>query len=116
MSGSRAVTTATLGLVLLLLSGCQGALIGDWRMISAGQSRHVFSIERASFREDGSFETRTTVEGVTLDEKGRYEFNGVKLRLWPAGGGLRMYTATLGPGRVTLMNGKRSVVLERARG
>ncbi len=109
----RSCGAAGLGLTLFVLTGCQGALVGDWHMVEAAQPRQVFTIDHASFRNDGSYTATTIVEGVTHNDTGTYEFTGFKLRLRPQGGGQRTYTAALGPRRLNLADGKRRVVLER---
>jgi hypothetical protein len=104
------------GLALLLaLGGCQGMLVGDWHMVDGAQSKHIFSIDRASFRSDGTFTATTILDGVTHAETGTFEFNGSKLSLCPKGGGVRTYTAALGPGQLQIYDGKRRVALARGK-
>jgi hypothetical protein len=107
------------GLALLglapLLGGCQAAIHGDWHMVEVAPNRQVFCIDNATFRPDGTYSATTTLEGVTADEKGTYEFTGFKLMLRPAGGGQRTYTAQATPSRITLTSDKRKVVLEKGK-
>jgi len=99
--------------VALLLGGCRSALVGDWHLVEAVPSREVFSIDNASFRADGTFSATSTIEGLTANERGTYDFNGVKLKLRPQAGGQRTYSATLKLNRLELLDGKRRVVLAK---
>ena len=83
----RAIWVALPG--VLLLTGCQGAIQGDWYLAEATPNRQVFSIDKANFRADGTYSASTTIEGVTNNEKGTYEFSGFKLKLLPQAGGQR---------------------------
>lgn len=107
------------GLTLLglapLLWGCQGVIHGDWHLVQAVPNRQVFCIDNATFRPDGTYSATTTLEGVTTEEKGAYEFTGFKLKLRPSGGGQRTYVAQAQPGRITLTSDKRKVVLEKGK-
>jgi hypothetical protein len=98
-----------------LLVGCQGAIVGDWRLTDAVPNRQVFSIDNATFRGDGTYSATTTIEGVTNNEKGTYDFNGFKLLLRPQAGGQRSYTASLKLDRLELTAGKRHAVLQKGK-
>ena len=98
---------------LSLLSGCGRAIVGDWRMVSATPNREVFGIDHATFGRDGTFSATMTVEGLTADRTGRYEFNGFKLKLRPQGGGQRAYLAHVGASKLEITDGDRHVVLKR---
>ena len=108
----RAVLWAALPGVWLL-TGCQGAIQGDWYLAEATPNRQVFSIDKASFRADGTYSATTTIEGVTNNEKGTYEFSGFKLTLLPQAGGQRSYTASMQPGQLQLATGNRRIVLKK---
>ena len=97
----------------LVLAGCQGAIQGDWYLAEATPNRQVFSIDKASFRADGTYSATTTIEGVTNNEKGTYEFSGFKLTLLPQAGGQRSYTASMQPGQLQLATGNRRIVLKK---
>ncbi len=105
-----------LGLGLLpLLAGCQGAIVGHWYLADAKPNRQVFSIDNATFHDDGTYAATTTLDGRTAEEKGTYDFNGFKLKLWPQAGGQRAYTAQLKLDRLELSSGKSSVVLQKGK-
>jgi hypothetical protein len=101
--------------LLPLLSGCGGAIVGDWYLVEANPNRQVFGIDNASFRSDGTFSAAMTIEGLTTEEKGTYDFNGFKLKLRPKAGGQRTYLANVQPGRLEIANGQRKVVLKKGR-
>jgi hypothetical protein len=101
------------GLLLPWLVGCQGALVGDWHLREAVPNRQVFSIDRASFRSDGTYSATTTIEGVTTSEDGTYEFDGFRLKLRPRAGGQRTYTASLKLDRLEIGDAKRHAVLQK---
>jgi len=109
----RAIWVALPG--VLLLTGCQGAIQGDWYLAEATPNRQVFSIDKANFRADGTYSASTTIEGVTNNEKGTYEFSGFKLKLLPQAGGQRAYTASLQPGQLQLSTGDRRIVLKKGK-
>ncbi len=111
---SAAVILGSAGL-LLCLTGCQGAIVGNWRLTDAVPNRQVFSIDNATFRGDGTYSATTTIEGVTNSEKGSYDFNGFKLRLQPQAGGQRSYTASLKLDRLEITDGKRHAVLQKGK-
>lgn len=100
---------------LSLLAGCGRAIVGDWRMVSATPNREVFSIDHATFGRDGAFAATMTVEGLTADQTGTYDFNGFKLKLRPQGGGQRSYLANVGPGKLEIADGERRVVLRKCK-
>lgn len=104
------------GLFLLLtplLGGCRGSIVGDWHLVEALPNRDVFSMDRVSFRQDGTFSATTTIEGLTTDEKGTYDFNGFKLCLRPQAGGQRAWPAMLKFDRLEITNGQRRVTLAK---
>jgi len=103
----------TLG--LLLLAGCQGAVIGDWYLVQAKPNKHTFSIDNATFRRDATYAATVTIEGVTNQEKGTYDFDGMKLRMRPQGGGQRSYTVQLLPGQLQVGDGQRHVLLQKGK-
>jgi len=109
------LTWAVCGGVLAMLVGCQGAIVGEWHLVEAKPNRHVFSIDEAHFRPDGTFSASTTLEGVTTSDTGTYEFNGFKLKLWPRAGGQRTYQVQIQPGRLEITSGKNKAVLEKGR-
>ena len=112
---SRAWAGLLSGLLLPLVAGCQGVIHGDWHMVEVVPNRQVFCVDNAAFRPDGTYSATTTLEGVTTEEKGTYEFTGFKLMLRPSGGGQRTYLAQAHPGRLQLTSDKRKVVLEKGK-
>lgn len=110
-----AVWPGALGLFLWLLTGCQGAVVGDWYLAEAIPNRQTFSIDHASFRANGTYVATTTIEGVTTADKGTYDFNGFKLRLRPDAGGQRAYTTSVQPGQLQLTSGNRKVILKKGK-
>ncbi len=112
----RHTALACVGLSALpWLFGCQAAIQGDWHLVQAIPNRQTFALDNVSFRPDNTFSATTTVEGVTNQEEGTYELDGMKLKLQPRSGGLRTYTLSIEPGRLNLIHGKRKVVLEKGK-
>ena len=103
------------GLLLPLLSGCGGAIVGDWHMVEAVPNRDVFSIDHASFRRDGTFSAVTTIEGLTTKETGTYKFTGFKLKLRLDAGGQRTYSTRLRLNRLEIVDHDRKVVLKKGK-
>jgi hypothetical protein len=101
--------------LLLLLGGCQGAVQGDWYLVAAKPNRQTFSIDNATFRPDGTYAATMTLEGVTNNEKGTYDFDGIKLRMRPQAGGQRAYTVQLLPGQLQIGDAQRHVVLQKGK-
>ncbi len=100
-------------LALTTLPGCSGTLIGHWRMVEVVPNRQVFSIDNATFNRDGTYTATTIIKGKTLDESGRYEFNGFKLTFQPDGGGRRQYNALLKLNELEITDAKLKVVLRK---
>lgn len=100
---------------LLLCTGCGRALVGNWRLVEAIPNRQVFSLDNVTFRPDGTFSATTTIEGLTTEESGRYEFNGFKLKLRPKAGGQRAYLTNLRLDELQIADGQRKVILKKLR-
>ncbi len=111
----RIKSTMLLALLLTLLGGCRGAIVGRWGMVEAVPNREVFSIDDATFHNDGSFTATSTIEGLTTREEGQFSFNGFKLTLRPQAGGQRVYYTHLKGKRLEITNGDRKVVLHKER-
>ncbi len=105
---------AWLGAVLLL-TGCQGMVIGDWYLVQAKPNRQTFSIDNATFRPDATYAATVTIEGVTNTEKGTYDFDGMKLHLRPQAGGQRSYTVQFLPGQLQVGDSRRHVLLQKGK-
>ncbi len=103
------------GVLWPLLLGCQGAIHGDWYLVEATPNRQVFSIDNAKFRADGTYSATTTIEGVTNNEQGTYDFDGFKLRLRPQAGGQRSYTVQMQPGQMQVGDSQRHVLLRKGK-
>ncbi len=93
---------------LALLVGCSGTLAGHWRMVEVQPNRQVFCIDDVTFARDGSYSATTTLKGKTLEESGRYKFNGFKLTLWPDAGGCRQYDALLKFNELEILDAKKT--------
>ncbi len=106
---------ASIAALLFLLSGCRGALSGDWHMIEAMPNKEVFSLDEVSFARDGGFSATSTIDGRTIREIGTYEFNGFKLTLHPQAGGRRQYQAVLKFRTLEIIDGKRKVILKKGK-
>ncbi len=104
---------ATLVALAIALTGCSGALAGNWKMVKCVPNREVFAIEQASFKRDGTYAARLTLEGQQSDSSGTYSFSGSKLTLRPSGGGQFSWSAFLRLHRLEITNGKRQVILEK---
>lgn len=102
-------------LVLPVLVGCQRAVVGNWHLAEAIPNRQVFCVDEASFRSDGTFSATTTIEGVTTQERGTYQFNGFMLKLRPQAGGQRAYPTTLKLGRLEIIDGSHKVILKKGK-
>ncbi len=111
----RAAWLLTECLGLWGLTGCSGALVGDWHLVEAIPNRETFSLDNVTFRRDGTFSATTTIEGLTNNEQGDYDFNGWKLRMRPRAGGQRSYSAWLKASRLELRDGQRKVVLQKGK-
>ena len=105
---------AGLGLIVLL-AGCQGMVIGDWYLVTAKPNKQTFSIDNATFRRDATYAATVTIEGVTNNEKGTYDVDGMKLRMRPQGGGQRSYTVQFLPGQLQLGDNHRHVLLQKGK-
>lgn len=106
---------AALPLLLCALTGCRGALSGDWHMIEAVPNKEVFSLDEVNFARDGGFSATSTIDGRTIREVGTYEFNGFKLTLHPQAGGRRQYEAVLKFRTLEIIDGKHKVVLKKGK-
>jgi hypothetical protein len=112
----RGCTGGALLGIALLLSGCQGAIQGHWRLQQAIPNRYTFALDKVSFNADGTYRATATLEGITTEETGKYEFSGFHLKLHPDAGGRHDYTAQLSPGMLQLSSGSRKVVLRSSGG
>lgn len=106
---------AVLLMAVPLLAGCQNVIVGDWYLEKAVPSRDVFSVDNATFRDDGTFRATTTIEGLTTEEEGTYKFIGYRLTLRPHAGGQRAYTAMLRGNQMELRSEKRSAFLRKGK-
>jgi len=107
------LTLAAGCLLLPLLAGCGGAIVGHWYLVKASPNREAFSIDDATFRGDGTFSAKTTIDGRSADETGTYKFIGYELLLRPQAGGQRKYTPVLKLGTLEVTDGSRYIVLKK---
>jgi hypothetical protein len=101
--------------LLWLLTGCGGAIAGDWHMIKAIPSKEVFAIDDVHFDREGGFAATVTIEGKTAREEGTYEFNGFQLTMRPQAGGQRRYNAVLKGRTFEVIDDDRRVILKKGR-
>lgn len=104
-----------LGALLLVTTGCGGAIVGDWHMSKAIPNKEVFAIDEAHFARDGTFAATVTIEGKTVREQGAYSFNGFKLTMRPQGGGRRSYNTVLKGRTLELHDKERKVFLKKGK-
>lgn len=97
----------------LLSTGCGVGIVGQWKGVEAIPSRQVLFIEKAAFRQDGTFAATVTRQGHTQVETGEYSFNGFKLTLRPSAGGKRSYNANVRFSRLELIDGPRKVIMKK---
>ena len=100
---------------LVFVTGCGGALAGDWHMVKAIPSREILAIDDVHFARDGSFAATVTIEGRTAREKGTYAFNGFKLTMRPQAGGQRRYDAVLKGRTIEIIDDDRKVILKKVK-
>jgi hypothetical protein len=100
---------------LPVLIGCQGAIHGEWYLVTAKPNRQMFSIDHAAFRPDGTYTATTTIEGVTNQESGTYDFNGFQLKLRPHAGGQRSYTVQMQPNTMQVGDAQRNATLRKGK-
>lgn len=111
---NRHLLCAITALILAPLTGCGGAIIGNWNMVRANPNKEIFAVDDANFGRDGAYSATTTIEGKTTQEVGGYSFNGFKLYLRPQAGGQREYSASVLFGDLRISDGKeRSVILRK---
>ncbi|MFH1746809.1 MAG: lipocalin family protein [Planctomycetota bacterium] len=103
----------TLGLLTVLLSGCQGTIVGHWRMVKVVPNKEAFCIDDAAFERNGIFTATTTIEGKTTRESGTYKYTGFKLTLRPSAGGQRIYNALVKLGKLEITRGQCKVILKK---
>jgi len=104
-----------LGVLVLLATGCSGMIVGDWHMSKAIPNKEIFAIEDAYFARDGTFTATVTIEGKTVLEKGKYDFNGFKLTMRPHGGGQRRYNTVLKGRTLEIHDDERKVFLRKGK-
>lgn len=98
---------------LVLLPGCAGSAVGQWKMTRAQPSREVFAIDDVSFNNNGRFEATITIDGKSNRESGTWRYSGWVLTLRPDGGGARSWPATVRPSTMEIGENGRVVYLRR---
>lgn len=111
-------TMLAFGLCFLMsgLSGCQAAIRGTWTLERATPNKEAFSIERASFRADNTYDAVVTINGGTTRQSGTYVFTGSQLKLRPSEGGQHTFPAEVQMGELRVKRGKSLVVLRQRKG
>ena len=104
-----------LGVLALLAAGCSRVIVGDWHMAKAIPNKQIFAIEDAYFARDGTFTATVTIEGKTVREKGKYDFNGFRLTMRPQGGGQRRYNTVLKGRTLEIHDDERKVLLKKGK-
>ena len=99
--------------VLLFASGCGGAIAGDWHMIKAIPNKEVFAIDNAHFAKDRTYDALVTIEGKTIQEKGKYKFDGLRLTMYPNAGGQRRYTTLIKGSTFQINSGLGKLILKK---
>jgi hypothetical protein len=112
---NNALLWAMLSSLLLMGTGCGGAIVGDWHMIKAIPNREIFAVDDAHFARDGSFAATVTIEGKTVHETGTYDFKGLWLTMRPKGGGQRRYNTVLKGRTLELHDDERKVFLKKGK-
>ena len=107
--------SATLGCLTLLVTGCAGAIVGDWHLTKAIPNKEIIAIDNAHFARDGTFAAAVTIEGKTVQETGTYDYNGLWLTMRPKGGGQRRYNTVLKGRTFELHDGERKVFLRKGK-
>lgn len=100
---------------LMLLAGCAGAIHGDWHLVSATPNRDVFGVDEASFRPDGTFAAKVTIDGVTTSDKGTYTFDGFRLKMQPQAGGQRSYLTQVRGDELQIGSEQRKAILRKGK-
>ena len=112
-------TTVGLTLVLLVGSGC--SLTGTWKTVSVQPQDAVgkFPISMVTFDENNMTYTAPSIyQGKTVTSTGKYDWNGMRLRIMPEGKPERTYPGTLWLGKTLKLShteegNKMTATLER---
>jgi len=80
--------------LLLVATGCGSPLVGTWKADPIPQDME-FYIVTAEFKENGDYRAIARQQGgETRSLRGKYEYNGFKLKLMRPGAAPREYSAT----------------------
>lgn len=90
----RSLLTAMLAILAGVGAGCSSALVGTWKADPIPQDME-FYIVSAEFKDNGDYRAVARVTGGdTKNLRGKYEFDGFKLKLMRPGAAAREYPAT----------------------
>ncbi len=112
----NAASAMLLGLLLIPLVGCQGAIRGSWTLERATPNKEAFSIDRANFRANNTYTAVVTINGGTSQQTGTYEFTGSQLKLRPSEGGQHTFQAEVQFDELRVRRGKGLVVMKKRKG
>ncbi len=101
--------------VVLFATGCQTAIVGHWVGVRSTNNREMFFINDLTFANDRTYAATLTLEGRHFAERGTFAFNGRKLRLYPAAGGKRAYSARLKLRTLSIEYDRHRVTLRKQR-
>ena len=101
-------------LLWLTGGGCARLIAGHYVLVRATPNPEAFAIDDADFYKAGRYQALITLGGRSARESGEYEFNGYRLTLRPAAGGVRQFNAVAKPGgTLELMLGENKAILRR---
>ncbi len=102
------------GLLWLAASGCARLITGHYVLVRATPNPEAFAVDDADFDSAGRYRALITLGGRSARESGEYNFNGYRLTLRPAAGGVRQFNAVARPGgTLELMLGENKAILKR---
>ena len=90
----RGLMVMALMLIVTIGAGCSSALVGTWKADPIPQDMD-FYIASVEFKDNGDYRAVARVPGGdTKNLRGKYEFDGFKLKLMRPGAAPRIYPAT----------------------
>ena len=99
--------------LLASLTGCAGSIVGQWHLSKAVPNKQTLAIDNAKFARDGTYLASVTIDGKTVQEEGRYKYNGFKLTMLPNGGGQHRYNTMVRGGTMDVIDGERKLILKK---
>jgi hypothetical protein len=113
MNRKSLLSMVIVSLLLLSQPGCAGAIVGHWRLAKATPNKQALAVDNATFARDGTYTASVTIEGKTVEEAGRYQYNGFKLTMLPNGGGEHRYNTMIQGSSMDIIDGERKVILKK---